>query len=74
MKIIQLILLKDNIYEYTKDKMAILSEGYGFNSEHISYLLFRGKRGTFSESTFQQILSYYIFPIEIDLFHQNQLL
>ena len=64
MKIIQLILLKDNIYEYTKDKMALLSAGYGFNSEHISYFLFRGKRGTFSESTLQQILSYYITSVE----------
>lgn len=64
MKIIQLILLKDNIYEYTKDKMAILSEGYGFNSEHIQYFLFRGKRGTFSESTLQQILSCYIASVE----------
>lgn len=45
MKIIQLILLKNNIYEYTKEGMINQVKIFGFNEDELTYLLFRGNKG-----------------------------
>ena len=60
MKLIQLLLLKDHIHEYTKDGLAELSRNYGFDPEHIRFLLFRGTEGTFDVGTFPRLFSTYI--------------
>ena len=61
MKIIQLILLKDNLYIYTKEELINISNEYNFNKENIRYFLTRGKQGTFNMDTFRKLYDNYIF-------------
>lgn len=55
MKIIQLILLKDNIYMYTKEELINVSDIFSFDKENIRYFLTRGKQGTFNMDTFRML-------------------
>lgn len=60
MKIIQLILLKDNIYMYTKEELINISNVYNFNKENIRYFLTRGKEGIFNMDTFRNLYKTFI--------------
>jgi len=60
MKIIQLILLKDNIYMYTKEELINISSEYNFDKENIRYFLTRGKEGIFNMDTFRKLYDTYI--------------
>lgn len=60
MKIIQLILLKNSIYMYTKEELILISETYGFNKENIRYFLTRGNQGTFDMNTFRKLYQTFI--------------
>lgn len=60
MKIIQLILLKDNIYMYTKEELINISTEYNFDKENIRYFLTRGKEGIFNMDTFRKLYDTYI--------------
>lgn len=55
MKIIQLNLLQDNIYIYTKEELITSSEAYGFDKENVRYFLTRGKNGNFDINTFRKL-------------------
>jgi hypothetical protein len=69
MKILQLILLRDNVYIYTKDELIEISEKYGLNREHIRYFLTRGKNGVFNMNTFRQL--YLIFIDILNTYFQS---
>jgi hypothetical protein len=63
MKIIQLILLQDNLYYYTKNELIDQFENYNFNKENIRYFLTRGKKGIFDYETFIKLYNIYIDSI-----------
>lgn len=58
MKIIQLMLLEYSTVVYTKNELAVeFDKFYPGHYDHVRYLLFRGKFGTFSEECLQILLT-----------------
>lgn len=89
MKLLQLVILyENNICCYTKNELAELSPNYGLNKDNISYFLFRGTRGTYSEIEFRRLFSFYekyvtqyfdelqvtVFTIPLDKIHVSSTL
>ena len=60
-KIIQLILLENNEYEYTKEGLANrINKLFPGNYDAILFLLFRGRRGSFDQSCLSLLISEFI--------------
>ena len=59
MKLLQLIILQDNLYIYTKKDLVEISSNYNLDKNSIAYLLYRGKIGNFNKSDFIKMFDFY---------------
>lgn len=63
-KLVQIILLKNRIYEYTKSEMANKISKFGFEKEEVLWYLFRGKKGSRSRDCFENFHKSYVKILE----------